>query len=122
MRIGIENCPMYFTGDEWPGVNLYRPGDLATRSTTSAAMPSVSTMILALCAAALDPASPLKEFQDKIFHFHAKDVKSAAIASTRWGSPIRWSGINRASRDTANGWGDVYGRVDGDDLPRSRVH
>ena len=23
----------------------------------------------------MDPASPLKEFQEKIFHFHAKDVK-----------------------------------------------
>ena len=23
----------------------------------------------------MDPASPLKEFQQKIFHFHAKDVK-----------------------------------------------
>ena len=78
IRIGVENCPMYFTGDEWPGgKNLMTTPVIWRRAFND--LPSdyfglnydPSHFVLQQ----MDPSSPLPEFQDKIFHFHAKDVK-----------------------------------------------
>jgi sugar phosphate isomerase/epimerase len=78
IRIGIENCPMSFTADEWPGgKNLLTTPVIWRRAFHD--LPSnhfglnydPSHFVLQH----MDPASPLREFQDKIFHFHAKDVK-----------------------------------------------
>ena len=78
VKIGIENCPMSFTKDEWPGgKNLFTTPVLWRRA--FADIPSdhfglnydPSHFVLQH----MDPASPLREFQDKIFHCHAKDVK-----------------------------------------------
>jgi sugar phosphate isomerase/epimerase len=78
VKVGIENCPMSFTKDEWPGGK-----NLATSPVIWRRMfhdiPSdhfglnydPSHFVLQQ----MDPTSPLKEFQDKLFHFHAKDVK-----------------------------------------------
>jgi sugar phosphate isomerase/epimerase len=78
IRIGIENCPMLFTRDEWPGgKNLLTTPVIWRRAFSD--MPSKhfglnydpSHFVLQH----MDPASPLREFQDKLFHVHAKDVK-----------------------------------------------
>lgn len=78
IKIGIENCPMSFTQDEWPGgKNLLTTPVIWRRAFSD--IPSKhfglnydpSHFVLQH----MDPASPLKEFQDKLFHFHAKDVK-----------------------------------------------
>jgi len=78
IKIGIENCPMSFTKDEWPGgKNLMTTPVIWRRAFSD--IPSnnfglnydPSHFVLQH----MDPASPLREFQDKIFHFHAKDVK-----------------------------------------------
>ena len=78
VKIGIENCPMSFTKDEWPGgKNLMTTPVIWRRA--FADIPSdhfglnydPSHFVLQR----MDPASPLKEFQDRIFHFHAKDVR-----------------------------------------------
>ncbi len=78
VRVGIENCPMRFTGDEWPGgKNLMTTPVIWRRAFSD--IPSKhfglnydpSHFVLQQ----MDPASPLREFQDKIFHFHAKDVR-----------------------------------------------
>ncbi len=78
IRIGIENCPMSFTRDEWPGgKNLLTTPVIWRRA--FADIPSKhfglnydpSHFVLQH----MDPVSPLKEFQDRIFHFHAKDVR-----------------------------------------------
>lgn len=78
VRIGIENCPMFFTRDEWPGgKNLMTTpviwrrafNDIPSRNFGLNYDPSHFVL------QQMDPASPLREFQDKIFHFHAKDVK-----------------------------------------------
>src|SRR5262245_48386397 len=78
IRIGIENCPMLFTGDEWPGGKnlattpvLWRRmfNDIPSRNFGLNYDPSHFVL------QHMDPASPLREFQSKIFHFHAKDVK-----------------------------------------------
>ncbi len=78
VKIGIENCPMSFTADEWPGgKNLFTTPVIWRRAFSD--LPSQhfglnydpSHFVLQH----MDPASPLREFQDKIFHLHAKDVK-----------------------------------------------
>jgi sugar phosphate isomerase/epimerase len=78
IRIGIENCPMLFTRDEWPGgKNLFTTPVIWRRAFSD--LPSKhfglnydpSHFVLQH----MDPASPLLEFQDKLFHLHAKDVK-----------------------------------------------
>lgn len=78
IRIGIENCPMLFTRDEWPGgKNLMTSPAIWRRAFHD--IPSKhfglnydpSHFVLQH----MDPMSPLREFQEKIFHFHAKDVK-----------------------------------------------
>lgn len=78
IRIGIENCPMLFTRDEWPGgKNLATTPVIWRRMFND--IPSKhfglnydpSHFVLQH----MDPASPLREFKDKLFHVHAKDVK-----------------------------------------------
>ncbi len=78
VRIGIENCPMSFTRDEWPGgKNLFTTpviwrrafGDIPSKNLGLNYDPSHFVL------QQMDPSSPLKEFQDRIFHVHAKDVR-----------------------------------------------
>ena len=78
IKIGIENCPMSFTRDEWPGgKNLMTTPVIWRRAFSD--IPSKSFGLNCdpshFVLQQMDPASPLKEFQSKIFHFHAKDVK-----------------------------------------------
>jgi sugar phosphate isomerase/epimerase len=78
IRIGIENCPMLFTPDEWPGgKNLMTTPVIWRRAFSD--IPSKNFGLnydpSHFVLQHMDPASPLREFQEKIFHFHAKDVK-----------------------------------------------
>ena len=78
VKIGIENCPMYFTADEWPGgKNLATTPAIWRRM--FAEIPSdyfglnydPSHMVWQQ----MDYLKPLREFGDKLFHIHAKDVR-----------------------------------------------
>ncbi len=78
VRVGIENCPMLFTGDEWPGgKNLaYCPGiwrrmfeEVPSRSFGLNYDPSH------LIWQQIDHVKPLREFASRLFHVHAKDVR-----------------------------------------------
>ncbi|MEZ6039410.1 MAG: sugar phosphate isomerase/epimerase family protein [Planctomycetaceae bacterium] len=78
VRIGIENCPMLFTADEWPGgKNLAISPDIWTRMFSD--IPSdhfglnydPSHMIWQQ----MDYIAPIRNFSDKLFHVHAKDVR-----------------------------------------------
>jgi sugar phosphate isomerase/epimerase len=78
VRIGIENCPMSFTADEWPGgKNLFTTPVIWRRAFND--LPSKNFGLnydpSHFVLQHMDPASPLREFQDKLFHVHAKDVK-----------------------------------------------
>lgn len=78
VKIGIENCPMLFTRDEWPGgKNLATTPAIWRRMFSD--IPSTHFGLnydpSHLVLQHMDPAGPLKEFEDRIFHFHAKDVK-----------------------------------------------
>ena len=78
IRIGIENCPMSFTADEWPGgKNLFTTPVIWRRAFND--LPSKNFGLnydpSHFVLQHMHPASPLREFQDKLFHLHAKDVK-----------------------------------------------
>lgn len=78
VRLGIENCPMLFSRDEWPGgKNLARSPAVWRRMFE--AIPSdhfglnydPSHFVLQM----MDYVRPIFEFRHKLFHTHAKDMK-----------------------------------------------
>jgi sugar phosphate isomerase/epimerase len=78
VRIGIENCPMYFSGDEWPGgKNLAISPAIWRRM--FAEIPSASFGLnydpSHLVWQQMDYLAPLAEFGSRLFHVHAKDVE-----------------------------------------------
>ena len=77
VQIGIENCPMSFTRDEWPaGKNLAHSPAIWRRMFE--AIPSrhfgLNYDPSHLVLQQMDPYRPLREFKDRIFHVHAKDM------------------------------------------------
>ena len=96
VRIGIENCPMSFTRDEWPGgKNLFTTPVVWRR-----AFADIGSSALGLnydpshfVVLDMDPLSPLAEFKDRLFHLHAKDVqidRAALDEVGRFDFPNRW--------------------------------
>jgi sugar phosphate isomerase/epimerase len=78
VKVGIENCPMYFSGDEWPGgknmaINPVIWREMFSRITSDYFGLNYDPSHLVWQM--MDPAWPLLEFKDKLFHIHAKDVK-----------------------------------------------
>lgn len=78
VRIGIENCPMSFTRDEWPGgKNLACTPAIWRRM--YADIPSeyfgLNYDPSHLVWMQMDYIAPLRDFADRIFHVHAKDVR-----------------------------------------------
>jgi sugar phosphate isomerase/epimerase len=78
VRIGIENCPMAFTADEWPGgKNLaYCP---AIWRRMYGAIPSSCFGLnydpSHLIWQQMDEIKPIWEFAERLFHVHAKDAR-----------------------------------------------
>jgi len=78
VNIGIENCPMAFTKDEWPGgKNLATSPKIWRRMFADIPNPNFGLNF--------DPShfiwqrmnylKPLREFRSRLFHVHAKDVR-----------------------------------------------
>ncbi len=77
VKIGIENCPMFFTRDEWPSGNnlahspaLWRKIFEAIPSKNFGLNYDPSHMIWQM----MDYIKPIYEFKDRIFHVHIKDA------------------------------------------------
>ena len=77
LKVGIENCPMLFTNDEWPGGKnlamcpaIWRRmfSDIPSKNFGLNYDPSHPILLR------FDHLKPLREFRDKLFHIHAKDV------------------------------------------------
>jgi sugar phosphate isomerase/epimerase len=88
VRIGIENCPMLFSQDEWPGgKNLATTPAIWRRMFNDIPSPSFglnfdpSHMIWQQ----MDYLAPLHEFRDRIFHVHAKDARIDRVALDQHG-------------------------------------
>jgi sugar phosphate isomerase/epimerase len=78
VRIGIENCPMLFTRDEWPGgKNLATSPALWRRMFAEIPSPSFGLNFdpSHFVWQQMDYLRPLREFADRIFHVHAKDAR-----------------------------------------------
>ncbi len=78
VRIGIENCPMYFSKDEWPsGKNLAVSPAVWRR--IFEAIPSANLGLnydpSHLVWQQMDYIKPVREFGPRLFHVHAKDVR-----------------------------------------------
>ena len=77
VKIGIENCPMSFTRDEWPGGKNLATSPVIWRRMFA----DISSDHFGLnydpshfVLQRMDPLSPLREFKQKLFHLHAKDM------------------------------------------------
>jgi len=78
VRIGIENCPMLFTNDEWPGgKNLATTPAIWRRMFEAIPNPNFGLNFdpSHLVWQQIDYVKPLREFAARIFHVHAKDVR-----------------------------------------------
>lgn len=77
IKIGIENCPMLFTKDEWPGGKNLGHSPAIWRRLFAELGPNLglnydpSHMIWQQ----MDYLKPIREFPDRLFHIHAKDVR-----------------------------------------------
>lgn len=78
VKIAIENCPMLFTEDEWPGgqnlmtspANWRKVFDLLDSPNLG-----INYDPSHFVWQKIDYVKPLYEFKDKIFHVHCKDIK-----------------------------------------------
>jgi sugar phosphate isomerase/epimerase len=78
VKVGIENCPMLFTGKEWPGGQ-----NLATTPTIWRRMfQEIKSDCFGLnydpshlLWMQMDYIKPIYEFREKLFHIHIKDAK-----------------------------------------------
>jgi sugar phosphate isomerase/epimerase len=78
VRIGIENCPMFFTNDEWPGgKNLFTTPAIWRRAFSDLPFDNFGLNFdpSHFALQFMEPTSALLEFRHKLFHVHAKDVK-----------------------------------------------
>jgi len=115
VRIGVENCPMLFTKDEWPGgKNL-----LTTPAIWRLAFAEIDSESFGLnydpshfVLQGMDPLEPLEEFRGKFVHLHAKDVRidPRRVADVgRFDFPSRWH------QPRVPGFGDIdWGRFVGE--------
>ena len=78
VKIGIENCPMIFTSDEWPGGNNLATTPVIWRKMFSEIRSDFFGLNFDpshLLWMQMDYIAPLYEFRDKIFHVHLKDAR-----------------------------------------------
>lgn len=116
VRLGIENCPMLFSHDEWPGgANL--AVSPAIWRTMFEKIPSRSWGLnfdpSHLIWQHIDVARSIREFGSRIVHFHAKDTRvdrhkldEAGILGLGWHTPklpglgdVAWGSLFSALTD-----------------------
>jgi sugar phosphate isomerase/epimerase len=77
VKIAIENCPMLFTADEWPGgKNLAASPAIWRKMFHDIPSPYFGLNFdpSHLVWQQMDYVAPLAEFKDRLFHVHAKDA------------------------------------------------
>jgi sugar phosphate isomerase/epimerase len=78
LKIGIENCPMLFTKDEWPGgKNLANSPAIWRRMYSDIPSPAFGLNYDPSHAVwqQMDYLAHLREFSSRLHHIHAKDVR-----------------------------------------------
>ena len=112
VRIGIENCPMLFTRDEWPGgKNLATRPAIWRRMFDDIPSPNFGLNFdpSHFVWQQMDYLAPLREFRERIFHVHAKDARIDRDRARRRGRP--GDPLKLGTRPSCPGLGDVdWGR------------
>jgi sugar phosphate isomerase/epimerase len=88
VKIAIENCPMLFTRDEWPGgKNLATTPAIWRRMFDDIPSPAFGLNYdpSHFVWQGMDYLAPIAEFHDRIFHVHAKDARIDRAALDRHG-------------------------------------
>jgi sugar phosphate isomerase/epimerase len=88
IKIGIENCPMLFTSNEWPGgKNLATTPAIWRKMFHDIPSPNFGLNFdpSHLIWQQMDYLAPLAEFKDRIFHVHAKDARIDRTALDQYG-------------------------------------
>jgi sugar phosphate isomerase/epimerase len=78
VKVGIENCPMLFSRDEWPGgKNLAHSPAIWRRMFSDIPSPNFGLNFdpSHFIWQRMDYLRAVREFKDRIFHVHAKDVR-----------------------------------------------
>ena len=78
VRIAIENCPMLFGADQWPGgQNLFTTPVLWRKmfELIDSEYFGINYDPSHFVWQMMDYIQPIREFKDKIFHVHVKDIK-----------------------------------------------
>ena len=130
VKIAIENCPMIFSEDEWPGGNnlAWSPAIWEQMFTT---IPDENFGLNLdpshLVWLMIDRERAVYDFADRIFHVHAKDLEIRRDGLYRHGSLLRRDGLAgaapaRAGRGglAAVRGGALRGRLRPLDLDRAR--
>lgn len=116
VRLGIENCPMLFSNDEWPGgKNLATTPALWTRLFQTLPSPNLGLNFdpSHLVWQHIDYVRCVRDFGSRIVHFHAKDTRidpegiySQGIMGLGWHTPklpglgdVRWGALFSALTD-----------------------
>lgn len=89
IKIGIENCPMWFTQDEWPGgKNLATTPAIWDRmfeiipSATLGLNYDPSHLVWQM----MDEVQPIYDYKDRLHHIHLKDAKVYKDKLNRYGT------------------------------------
>jgi sugar phosphate isomerase/epimerase len=118
VKVAIENCPMLFDADQWPGgKNLATTPAIWRRMFDAIPSPNFGLNFdpSHFIWQQIDYVKPLTEFKDRIFHVHAKDARIEPSALNEhgllaypklWHTPkipgmgdVRWGGFFGALSD-----------------------
>jgi sugar phosphate isomerase/epimerase len=97
VKVAIENCPMIFSNDEWPGGKnlatcpaIWRKMFADTGAANFGLNFDPSHMIWQM----MDYVKPIYEFASRLFHIHAKDVRldrdaldAVGVMGLKWHTP-----------------------------------
>src|SRR6516165_9570310 len=122
VKVAIENCPMLFSADEWPGgKNLATTPAIWRRMFREIPSPNFGLNFdpSHFIWQHMDYVAPLAEFKDRIFHVHAKDARIDRAALDQhgvlsypklWHTPkipglgdVRWGAFFGALNDAGYG-------------------
>lgn len=116
VRIGIENCPMLFTRDEWPGgKNLATSPAIWRRMFADIPSPNFGLNFdpSHFVWQGMDYCAVLHEFKDRLVHIHAKDARVDRAALDAHGVlsyPNLWHTPKLPGMGDVN-WGRFFGAL-----------